>query len=417
MSFSFNGIKKDFVRLMYDGTERPIWSEVERELITIPGRPGAFLSETTTKVREITTAVWISDVPDLQKAKEEVAAWLVTDEPAPLIFPDEKDRTYYAVVNGTTQLEEIFKTGKGKITFICPDPYKYGAEQAFMIGDPTGPNTNQIKNGDFREGKAYWASTYDIGEVVSVSSDQVEFKQAFEINQTGIYLRYHFEDVGDPNWWRGKKGYASCWANIQNSAFDSTKGSGAVLYFRARKASDQSFVYFKDDTYLTGDTNGWIQLSFPFDFSSLTEDIDQLYFAISTDGGFTVIEAQFTGFMVTLSDQLTPWLPDGTGHVQSSGTVPTYPIVECTFPEAASNYDVQLLNDDTSLKAGVSLDFDFIAGDKLILDFANRAATLNGEDKRTAFLVKSDFFEILPNKDTLVRTTQPSTIKFNDKYL
>ncbi|MCY8180901.1 MULTISPECIES: distal tail protein Dit [Bacillus] len=410
--FTFNGVSKPFVRMMYDGNQRPMWAEVDRDLIEIPGRPGAFLRQTKTKVRELSIPIMIDGVSDLQKAKEEVAEWLVTDKPEALIFPDEPDRIYYAMVNGTAELNELFKFGKGTVTFICPDPYKYGTEQSFTIGAPLDPDTNQIKNGDFREGVEYWYSSSNIGEVVPVSSDQVEFKQAFEINQPDIYLIYYFDN---PNWWRGKKGYASCWVNIKNSAFGS--GNGAVLYFRATKSSDGSYIYFQDDARLKGDTNGWIQLSFPFDFSTITEEIDQLYFAISTAGGFTVVEAQFTGFMVTFTDELTPWLPDGTGHVKSNGTAPTHPIVECTFTEAAEGYDVQLLNSDTSLNKGVSLAFDFIAGDKLVIDFSKRLATLNGEKKNTAFLIKSDFYQIPPKKDTLIRATQPSTIKFKDRYL
>src|SRR5690606_10207287 len=39
------------------------------------------------------------------------------------------DRIYYALVDGELELDEIFSTGRGEITFICPDPYKYGPEK------------------------------------------------------------------------------------------------------------------------------------------------------------------------------------------------------------------------------------------------------------------------------------------------
>lgn len=408
----FNGVTKDFVHATVE-TQRPMWATIERDFIEIPGRPGSYLRKTKVKARTIPVTFVIKGVTDMQKAKEEIADWLITDEPAPLIFPDEPDRTYYAVVDGDGIPDELFRFGKATINFICPDPYKYGVEHSYTFDDPTDPNNNQIKNGDFREGKTYWATTNNIGDVVPVSSDQVEFKQALEIKQPDIFLTYFFDN---PNSWRGKKGYASCWVKIQNSAFDATKGSGASLYLRGRKKSDQTYYRYEDDQKLTGDTNGWIQLSFPFDFSNMTEEIDQLILSISTNGGFTVIEAQFTGFMVTISDKLTPWLPDGTGYVQNSGTAPSYPIVECTLTEAASSYEVQLLNDDTSFNKGVSLAFDFIAGDKLVIDFAKRLATLNGERKNTAFLISSEFFQIPPKKSTLIRTTQPSTIRFYDRY-
>ncbi|MDA1477263.1 phage tail family protein [Bacillus sp. CLL-7-23] len=243
MSFTFNGISKDFVHVTIE-TERPIWAPVEREIVEIPGRQGAYLRRTKTKPRILAVNIVIKGVSDLQKAKEEIADWLITDEPEALIFPDEPDRTYYGMIDGEGQLAELFKFGKATVNFICPDPYKYGLEHSFEIGNP----------------------------------------------------------------------------------------------------------------------------------------------------------------------------PDPIGHVQSAGSAPTYPIVECTFAEPADQYEIQLLNDDESVKAFVLLNFDFIAGDQLILDFANRSATLNGEDKKTAYHHTSDFFKIPPKRDTLIRVTQPSTIRFTDKY-
>src|SRR5690606_11391601 len=69
------------------------------------------------------------NISDLQKTKEDMADWLIHSEPKELIFKDEPDRVYYAVVDGELELDEIFSTGRGEITFICPDPYKYGPEK------------------------------------------------------------------------------------------------------------------------------------------------------------------------------------------------------------------------------------------------------------------------------------------------
>src|SRR5690606_21362929 len=69
------------------------------------------------------------DISDLQKVKEDLAEWLIHDEPKELVFKDEPDRTYYAVVDGSLDLDELVRWGEGVITFICPDPYKYGPEK------------------------------------------------------------------------------------------------------------------------------------------------------------------------------------------------------------------------------------------------------------------------------------------------
>src|SRR5690606_32878329 len=99
----------------------------------------ALLSYTDVQVRVITVPVLVKaeNISDLQKVKEVMADWLVHDEPKELIFKDEPDRVYYALVDGELELDEIFSTGRGEITFICPDPYKYGPEKVYQNDQDT----------------------------------------------------------------------------------------------------------------------------------------------------------------------------------------------------------------------------------------------------------------------------------------
>src|SRR5690606_10441158 len=99
----------------------------------------ALLSYTDVQVRVITVPVLVKaeNISDLQKVKEDMADWLVHDEPKELIFKDEPDRIYYALVDDELELDEIFSTGRGEITFICPDPYKYGPEKVYQTDQDT----------------------------------------------------------------------------------------------------------------------------------------------------------------------------------------------------------------------------------------------------------------------------------------
>src|SRR5699024_5626398 len=54
---------------------------------------------------------------------------LIHREPKELIFKDEPDRVYYAVVDGALDLDELVRWGDGTITFLCPDPHKYAKEE------------------------------------------------------------------------------------------------------------------------------------------------------------------------------------------------------------------------------------------------------------------------------------------------
>lgn len=132
----FNGIEKDYLTVTR-GRRRPSWAPIQRDLINVTGMAGSYLSGTLTRARPIDVPIFLlaENFSDLQKVKEDLAEWLIHDEPKELIFKDEPDRTYYAVVDGELFLDELFEWGQGIITFICPDPYKYGPEQTLDLSD------------------------------------------------------------------------------------------------------------------------------------------------------------------------------------------------------------------------------------------------------------------------------------------
>ncbi|MDA1597838.1 phage tail family protein [Bacillus cereus group sp. TH217LC] len=128
LSFTFNNIRKDYIQMLV-GRKRPSWAPVKRILVRVPHRAGALLLNTETEERRIDVPLVIKakkDMADLQKLKEDLADWLYTEQPAELIFDDELDRTYLALIDGSVDLDEIVNRGRGVITFVCPMPYKLG---------------------------------------------------------------------------------------------------------------------------------------------------------------------------------------------------------------------------------------------------------------------------------------------------
>lgn len=128
-SLSFNGIKKDYL-ICERGKRRSAFAPVKRNMLTVQGMPGAHLESTDTEVRIIQQPIIINgkDRFDVRKLEEDLSAWLITDKAAELIFDDEPDRVYYALIDGSLDIEDIARFGRGTFTFICPDPYKYGPE-------------------------------------------------------------------------------------------------------------------------------------------------------------------------------------------------------------------------------------------------------------------------------------------------
>ncbi|MGH0741942.1 distal tail protein Dit [Bacillus paranthracis] len=133
-SFTFNGERRDYLFILM-GFNRPAWSPIKRDILNVPGMPGGHLLQTETDVREIEVPVIMKavDQADMQKVKEDLASWLITDEPKELVFDDELDRTYMAVIDGEAELDELVFRGKGSIKFVCPMPYKLGLPQEIVM--------------------------------------------------------------------------------------------------------------------------------------------------------------------------------------------------------------------------------------------------------------------------------------------
>ncbi|WP_044736586.1 distal tail protein Dit [Geobacillus kaustophilus] len=147
ISFTFNNERRDYL-VVLRGRKRPPWAPVKRNILTVPGLAGGYLQNTETDVRVLEVPVFIrgENLTDLQRVKEDLAAWLVTDEAKPLVFDDDPERTYYAIVDETVDFEEIVGFGQGTIKFICPDPYVYGPEKTVDIPYNGNEQTAIVQN-------------------------------------------------------------------------------------------------------------------------------------------------------------------------------------------------------------------------------------------------------------------------------
>src|SRR5699024_12371571 len=129
-NFTFNSIQKPYIRIIE--MKRPYWSTVKRNISEVPKRIGGRLTKTDMEplVIPVTVRIEADSKDQLLDRSEEMASWLITDDPKQLVFDDRPNRAYYAVVEGDAIPEmEIVSFSTLKINFICPDPYKYGQEK------------------------------------------------------------------------------------------------------------------------------------------------------------------------------------------------------------------------------------------------------------------------------------------------
>ncbi|MEE3957866.1 distal tail protein Dit [Bacillus thuringiensis] len=126
-SFTFNNQRKEYIQIE-KGWSPPTWAPLKRNFLITPGYPGARLLGTDTDPRPLPVPVGIivPDGTDLETLKEEIAAWLITEEAVELVFDATPDRTYLAIIDEDFNLDDFVTLGKGTLKFICPMPYKLG---------------------------------------------------------------------------------------------------------------------------------------------------------------------------------------------------------------------------------------------------------------------------------------------------
>ncbi|ABY46901.1 distal tail protein Dit [Bacillus mycoides] len=141
-TFTFNNERKEYIQIE-KGWSPPTWAPLKRNFLKTPGYPGARLLGTETDPRPLPVPVGIivPDGTDLETLKEEIAAWLITEEAVELTFDTKPDRTYIAVIDEDFNVDDFVSLGKGTLKFICPMPYKLG---------PVQKKTLAIANGDLK---------------------------------------------------------------------------------------------------------------------------------------------------------------------------------------------------------------------------------------------------------------------------
>ncbi|WP_188859565.1 distal tail protein Dit, partial [Oceanobacillus indicireducens] len=144
-SLTFNGVRKSWLYLLR-GRSKPPFAPVQRNLLSIPGMPGAHLQSSQTQPLVINQPIGFKAEDDeyALQLKDELADWLITDKPVPLEFDDEPGRVYFAVVENTLDdFEKMATLRKGTIQFVCPDSFGYGPELTHRFSSDVRTITNK----------------------------------------------------------------------------------------------------------------------------------------------------------------------------------------------------------------------------------------------------------------------------------
>jgi predicted phage tail component-like protein len=136
-NLTYAGQRKEYLFLVK--RRSPTFANIKRNLIIIPGRPGAYPhgKEILVRTETVDIEVTASYPMNLEETLEDFSKWIIQEDPQPLIFDNEPNRTYFAFIEGDFLPQIIGNVAYGTITFICPDPYKYGELKPLILPQDT----------------------------------------------------------------------------------------------------------------------------------------------------------------------------------------------------------------------------------------------------------------------------------------
>lgn len=140
--FTFNNIYSVDKGLHVTNVERPILPPIISRTKAVADRHGVYYFGSQFDALPIPVeVVWRgTDAPNVQSIKRSLAAWLRPNGLMKLVFDDEPEMYYMAVLTDQTELEQVVRIGRGEITFLCPDPFAYAITDD-VFADPAGTIT------------------------------------------------------------------------------------------------------------------------------------------------------------------------------------------------------------------------------------------------------------------------------------
>ncbi|GAA0360928.1 distal tail protein Dit [Bacillus horti] len=131
VGFSYQGIHSRDMGLSVIQISRPVLPPIQAKTMVIPERHGSlyFGYQYDPLELHVELALVADQLLTFQTARRKVGAWLSPEEGLrELIFDDEADKKYYAVLKDTTELEQLLTVGRGELVFLVPDPFAYAVE-------------------------------------------------------------------------------------------------------------------------------------------------------------------------------------------------------------------------------------------------------------------------------------------------
>lgn len=173
---TFNGF--DFSPYLDANPTRPIMPPVEIEADEVPGADGTRFRRAKLGELKIPVSVRLkaSAKDDIAELRHMLAAALWSGKPAPLVLGDDPARYHLAVLDGSSDLDRLWNTGRTELTFRACDPVAYGeaksasvnARGTVYVGGTLG--AYPVITAKPAQGESYRVTLVDTGEYVEMEA-------------------------------------------------------------------------------------------------------------------------------------------------------------------------------------------------------------------------------------------------------
>ena len=151
-SFAYGGVRSEFKDIIVNDVRRSVMPPISPRTIDVPDRDGIYFFKTDFKQRTIEVDITLIERTKeiLRSQIENISIYLdPRNGVQSLVFDDETNRTYYAVLSNDTDFKQLKSWGKTTLVFMVPDGFSYSTL-------PVIQNINAAKDAIFsRSSDAY----------------------------------------------------------------------------------------------------------------------------------------------------------------------------------------------------------------------------------------------------------------------
>ena len=267
----------------------------------------------------VVTGIVMND--NLAPLRRSLAAAIDTDEPQQLIFGDEPDKYYLAIVDSQPTFTEGFRSGTISISFVCPD-----GGIAHSVATQTADNmpyknypVNQLHNTGFG-----WKNSNDWNPSIWTPDGTIT-------NQDGIITSANTsKSVIQHTVSQSESSWITSGMTVTISVYVQGQGSVSSGYFNG---SD----WEEDNQAQQVDSDDYVQLSFTRVINAAHLDDGSPIFSINAFCPSSTIQIKL--LKVELGSTVSPWSPNPadpeyyayTITVHNGGTYPVEPVITATM--------------------------------------------------------------------------------------